>query len=206
VSLRTFLAVELSGESRAKLAELAERLRKGAAFTGASLSWTRPEAMHVTIKFLGDIEEGMVGRIAERLEPVCAALPPFVFGVRGLGVFPDPERPRVLWAGARKADEAFARLFRAVEETMLGFGFRPEGRAFRPHLTLARIRDGKGARGLMAIVNDHRRQWCGDTRAERLVLFQSDLRPSGAVHTELRAFPFLAPEEPPGMDEGDAPC
>ncbi|MCX7013080.1 MAG: RNA 2',3'-cyclic phosphodiesterase [Candidatus Sumerlaeota bacterium] len=190
MTIRAFLAVEISEETRRGVADLLERLRKGIAFTGADPSWSRPESMHVTIQFLGQIEETMVDRIDAALRPSCAALPPFEFGVRGVGVFPSQQRPRVVWVGVKKADDEMQHLHAVVETRMAELGFPREERAFHPHLTLARLKSGRGAAAMMKILLEYGRHWCGDSRAEKLVLFQSQLDPKGAIYTRLREFPF----------------
>jgi len=192
--IRAFLAVEISDEVRQAIIELREPLQKGTVFTGMQPSWSSPQSMHLTIKFLGNVEEDAVQKIAQRLAPVCAALGPFTFGVRGLGVFPSPQRPRVLWVGIKKADEELQRLHLAVEGALAPLGFAREERAFHPHLTLARFKSSRGAKALEQAMARHNRQWCGECHAEELILFQSQLHPAGAVYTPLYRFPFLAPE------------
>jgi 2'-5' RNA ligase len=196
MTIRAFLALEISDEARQGVENLAEQVRKGAQFTPARPSWTRPESMHLTLKFLGQIEEGFVERVAQRLEPACAALAPFEYGVRGLGVFPSHRRPRVVWIGVTKAAEELRRLHAVVEEQLAGLGVPRDQREFHPHLTLARLKSLTGAAALMKIVSTHGRQWCGQSRAERLVFFKSQLDPEGAIYTRLREFPFQA--EAPG--------
>jgi len=193
MSIRAFLAVVISEEARQGVARLRDRVEKGVMFTGAQPSWVRLESMHLTIKFLGNIEESAVEKISARLGPACAALSSFVYGVRGLGVFPSPRQPRVLWVGIKKADEEFKQLHQTVEAELSALGFERDERPFHPHLTLARVRSLKGAAQMMKIVADNGREWCGECKAERLIFFQSQLHPSGAIYTKLREFPFEGP-------------
>ena len=205
MSIRAFLALEISDESRTALEALRGKLETGAIFTGASVTWTRADAMHLTIKFLGTFEPKMLDRIDAALRPVCKALAPFSYGVRGLGVFPSPNRPKVIWAGVKKAADEFRNLHRLVDDNMAGLGFEPDVRDYTPHLTLGRIKSGKGARGLMKVILDNNRVWCGKSRAERLVLYQSDLDPKakGAEYTPLRTFDFEGRELPEAQSGRD---
>ncbi len=194
MKIRTFLALELSDEARQGAVKLIDRLKAGIRFTGAEPNWTPPDSMHLTIKFLGNVEESQVNQIKQRLAPVCGKLASFNFGVRGLGVFPSPERPKIIWLGVKHADEELQRLFRTVEETLARLGFEHEHRPFHPHLTAARLKSGKGAKAMMKILDQNRRHWCGECRADKLILFKSVLKPSGAEYSILKEFPFQAPE------------
>lgn len=188
--IRLFLALELSDEVRANIAKLQDVLKTAAQFSGAEPSWVKPESIHLTIKFLGWTDDEIIEPLSALLEPKLAALSPFTFGVRGTGVFPNPVRPRVIWTAVRKADEELTALFSIVEEQTATLGFAPEERAFHPHLTLARIKSQKGVQGLMKTVEQHGRDWCGETHAMGLNLYQSNLHPSGAIYTKLRIYPF----------------
>lgn len=190
MTIRLFLALEITDEVRENLAKLQAILKTAAQFSGAQPSWVSPESTHLTVRFLGNTQEEMVDLIAQRLEQSLASFEPFAFAVRGTGVFPDPRRPKVLWAGVKKADEQLAALFELVEQEMAPIGFETEERAYHPHLTLARIKSQKGIQGMMQAVEQNGRFWCGEVQAEELVLFRSDLNPSGAIYTPLRRFPF----------------
>jgi 2'-5' RNA ligase len=191
--IRAFVAVELTDELRSAIAgiqaqvkaELARELRRTA--PDARLQWVRPEAIHLTLKFLGDIAEGQVEEIARALAAVAGGRPQFALEVGGLGVFPDARAPRVLWVGLGGAEPVIS-LARAVDEALGELNFAPESRAFNPHLTLARIKErgrdvGKAlaAVGLLAQASP-----LGTLPVRTIALMRSELKPSGSVYTRLR--------------------
>ena len=137
--VRSFVAIELPAEARQCIGTLVADLREAEV---RGLRPVNPEAVHLTLKFLGDVPASQVDAVSAALEGAAAAAHPFDLDLRGLGAFPDLRRPRVLWVGVGGDLEALQRLYEALEEALAPLGFPPEGRAFTPHLTLARLRDG----------------------------------------------------------------
>jgi 2'-5' RNA ligase len=180
--VRLFLALELPASLRDRLAALQSRLRP----TSAGWRWVRPEGIHLTLRFLGEVEAQQDSACRSAWRDAVRPLPPFRFSVEGIGRFPPAGRPRVLWVGVREEGSAgvlqalVGRLERAAREC----GFPPERRRFSPHLTLARA-----ARG-------GRPEWHGGAKeslgerveVDRVLLFLSELRPSGARYTALDSF------------------
>jgi 2'-5' RNA ligase len=138
-NVRAFVAVELDGEVRAALRDLQDRLRQD---PPARLGrWVAPDGIHLTLRFLGDVPAARLPELRQALQHAGQSVAPFELAVAGLGCFPDLSRPRVIWVGVEEPTGALVRLQLAVERELDRLGFRPEGRPFRPHLTLARIRD-----------------------------------------------------------------
>lgn len=190
--IRAFVAVELTDELRSAIgllqaqvkAELARELRRTA--PDARLQWVRPESIHLTLKFLGDIVEGQVEEIGQALTTVVGSQPRFSLEVGGLGVFPDARAPRVLWVGLSGAGPVIS-LARSVDGALAELNFAPETRPFNPHLTLARIKEhgrevGKAlaALGLLAAASP-----LGRLPVRTVALMRSELKPSGAVYSRL---------------------
>ncbi len=179
--LRAFIAISLP-ESVLQAIVNAQETLKG---SGLKIRWVRKEGIHLTIKFLGDIDRADVERIHSAMQQATQAFSPLVLQGEGVGVFPDLKRPRVVWAGVSGEIEALRFLQRELEDQLDGLGFPKEKRSFRGHLTLGRIKGrmngiklGEALRAL------------GDFRttpftAQSVVLFQSDLRPDGAVYSRL---------------------
>ncbi|WP_447972643.1 RNA 2',3'-cyclic phosphodiesterase [Nitrospira sp. Kam-Ns4a] len=191
--IRTFVAVELDEPLRAVIgrvqAEMRERLEREfrREAPDVRLQWVRPESIHVTLKFLGEIEEGRVAAIGEALERIAASLAPFAVEVGGLGVFPDARAPRVVWLGLSGQVDALVRLAAEVDAALHALGFPREDRPFAPHLTLARVKDRQRdvGRALAASGLLDRAAAAGSLRVRAIALMKSDLRPSGAVYTRL---------------------
>jgi RNA 2',3'-cyclic 3'-phosphodiesterase len=184
--MRTFIAIELPAEVRAALTDLSQRLRG----SRASASWVKPERMHLTLRFLGEIPESDVARVGSLLEEHSAPLRPFALSVANAGVFPNSRQPRVVWAGVGPLDGGLRELQRIAEDGARATGLKPERRPFRPHLTLARIRGEAHAHELMTLVARERSFDGGSFSVASVSLFSSELTPSGPVYRRLRECPL----------------
>ncbi|MFH0795080.1 MAG: RNA 2',3'-cyclic phosphodiesterase [bacterium] len=193
MTLRLFIAVELSPEVKQAVADAIARLRKGIQFTPAHPAWVSPDAMHLTLKFLGATSEEDVPRLNEILTESVNNEPEFEMSVEGLGVFPSPHRPSVLWMGIKEGKANLARLAARIDQRVESLGFEREKRDYHPHLTLARIKALRGVEAMMEIVNSHKHLGAGHCRITRVVLFKSELRPEGALHTPIAFFPLAPP-------------
>ncbi len=183
--IRSFFAIDLPGAFRDEIGRLQARLKQ----SGADVKWVRTESVHLTLKFLGDVAEETLPSLAEAVGREVEASSPLRLVMQGTGVFPNPARARVVWLGLTGDLEALAALQHGVEKAAAGFGFEPEGRAFKPHLTLGRVRSGRNRSGLLAEL-DRLKPEPLEFMAEEVVLFKSDLRPTGAVYTPLQRLPL----------------
>lgn len=181
-SLRVFCAVELPEEVRDAAAEHAARLRRD--FPEARASWARAASLHVTLKFLGEVERARVATLARAADAAVEGFAPFVLSVEEAGTFPPRGAARVLWLGVRDESGELARLQRRLEAECEAAGFPAESRAFKPHLTLARLRAPKDA---LPISEAQRRQTFGpyDFKVSELVVMRSELGPGGSRYTPL---------------------
>ena len=153
------------------------------------IKWVDPHNVHLTLKFLGDTDEGLIDDIKQNLENITQAFPPTRLEMKSMGVFPGVHRPRVLWLGLEH-DPVVWQLTAAIEEAMTSLGFEPEEREFKPHITLGRIkflRDRKALQHLLDRYNDHFFQ---DIPVDEVVLYESQLQPSGPIYTPLGRFPL----------------
>jgi len=185
--IRAFLAIELPRDIRRLLEDIKERLRPAV----RGVRWTRAEGTHLTLKFFGDILPEDVDRISGVVGKRTRDAVPLGLSLGTPGGFPGLKRPRVLWIGVGGEAERLAALQASIEGDLERLGFPGEKRSFTGHLTLgrARSRDGgiSGTENLAETVGDlsaHRFE------ARELVLFKSDLQPTGPVYTTLARFPF----------------
>jgi 2'-5' RNA ligase len=192
--IRAFIAISLSEEVHKGLDQVLRDLRGRQ--TGGAVRWVPGENIHLTIKFLGDVSLASLEMLTTMLQSEAARHPQFEFSVGGLGAFPTPRRPRVVWVGI-EAPAELASLQRGVETEMARLGYAPEDRPFSPHLTLGRVTRNAGSddlHRLSQILETYKVGFLGVTRVQAIYLFRSDLQPSGAVYTCLHSAPLLTGE------------
>jgi RNA 2',3'-cyclic 3'-phosphodiesterase len=184
-SLRAFLGVSLPLDLCRKVAGFQQELQNSL----PTVNWVRPESIHLTLKFLGNMTPPMVERLLAAIEPVRKHQAPLTLQVQGLGVFPDVRHPRILWTGCTGDIPSLLTMVTQIEQALEPLGFSPEEKPYHPHLTLARIRHDSskvGGRlrqsGLLEQSQD-----LGVLPIERITLFRSDLSRSGAEYTPLWA-------------------
>ena len=174
-----FVAIDLPPVLRESLGQLIAGLRHGL----PGVRWVKPDGIHLTLRFLGDVSESQDQRLREALHrAVPSTVPPFEVNVEGVGVFPDKGRPRVVWTGLRQSDGSLHLLQQRVESVAREVGFPAEGRPFKPHLTLARMGEGRPASDLPLILASHSSDVLGSFHVSAVCLFQSILRPGGAEY------------------------
>lgn len=184
--IRAFIAVELGDEMHRKLADVQRRMKSGT--PSGSVRWVRPESIHLTLKFLGNVPEQQIEKIAQALKNALQWSCPFSFVVGGTGCFPNPKRPSVAWVGVEDPSGGLKKVQEAVEQALAPLGFAPEGRPFKPHLTLGRISRNANAAEYRAIgecVQGLDVGYLGKVEVKEIVLMRSDLSPDGARYTPL---------------------
>lgn len=181
---RVFCAVELPQEVRVRLEDHVSRLRKQVGDVAAS--WSRVENIHLTLKFFGNVELNLIQRISDAAERVAKQFSKFQIGVGETGVFPRPSRPQVLWIGISDPSGQLTALQQKFEHECAAEGFAKEDRAYRPHLTIARLRKPEGARQL-ADAHLAMRFEPIEIGLKDLVVFRSELSPKGSKYTVISA-------------------
>jgi 2'-5' RNA ligase len=179
-SRRLFIAIELPATLRQRVSEHINRLR--CLVPGARASWVREANLHLTLKFLGDVPLASVESISQAIKNTADAVAPFEIIVGGCGVFPTSGKPKVLWIGIDDPSHELARLYEAVEQNCEAAGQPRDQRLFRPHLTIARIRESRNSRELSA-VNQEAGIAVQEVRVTNLVLMRSELGREGSRHT-----------------------
>lgn len=181
-----FVGIGLSDECREAISHAIIPVRD----RGAPVSWTRPENLHLTMKFLGDVSEGRVEELGGLMTEAAADLSPFDLILEGAGAFPSMSSPRILWVGVREPLDPVRKLHQNMENVLSEAGFSPEGRPFHPHVTVGRVRkriSGERAGRIAAALSGKR---FGVVHASVYRLYESRLFPSGAVYAVLREIPF----------------
>ena len=180
-NIRTFVAIELPENVRADLWKLQHE------FTSCRLDirWVKPLNIHLTLNFLGDVDPSDVEAIARLLSETVEHHPVFELVPRGVGVFPDIQRPRVLWTGIEGQTDILGSLQKSLAGALKLLGCVTEKRPFRGHLTLGRIKRRIHQKRLVAALREHQTFVSQVFSIERLVLFKSELHPGGARYTKL---------------------
>ena len=195
--VRTFVAIELDTTFLQALAAIQARLQQGQA--GRAGRWARPEGIHLTLKFLGDVPEDKLKDIYRAVSQACVSFAPFALTLGSPGCFPNLHRPRVIWVGVRDQGGQLAALQQAVERELGRLGYRPEERGFTPHLTLARVREDakrEEVDALARLISEAQAHATTETtstiamRVDGVSVMKSNLQPSGAVYTEMYRQPL----------------
>ena len=184
--LRAFIAISLPEPVLQGIVTAQETLKR----SGLKIRWVRKEGIHLTLKFLGDIDRDSVEKISEAMERATGSFSPFTLWADGIGVFPNLRRPRVAWVGLSGDIEILRALQRDLESQLSGLGFPKEKRPFKGHLTLGRVKgrlDGIKLQEALEDLGDFRTE---SFTAQSLVLFQSELRPDGAVYSRVAEAPL----------------
>lgn len=184
--MRTFIAVEIEETILARLQLVQQHLRTAE----APVSWTRAEGMHLTLKFLGNVDESRLGEITEAMRRAASTLQPFSLKVMSIGGFPTLAHLRVIWAGIEEGAETLCALADAVETQLAACGFPRESRPFSPHITLGRVKAPVAGNGLAALMREHDGERYGEMTASAIHLLRSDLSPTGAHYTVLQVVPL----------------
>ena len=179
--MRAFIAIELPSEIKNNLADLQQRLKQ----EGLKASWVKPGNIHLTLKFLGDIDPGNVENISAAMKVAAEKSAPFELKVSGTGVFPNLRKARVLWAGLSQGVAQLIDLQKDLDKALEECGFERQKRSFKGHLTLARFRDPVNPAKLEKSLRECNGNHLGQLVVSDIVLFKSDLKPTGAVYTKL---------------------
>ena len=178
--LRSFIAIELPEEVKSALSGLQDELKESM----ADIRWVKPDNIHLTLKFLGNIDGKNIGNIVKQIEGACAKYQFFELEISGIGVFPNIRSPRVLWAGIQYED-AFAGLYGEIENGLASIGYDREGRRFSPHLTLGRFRSFKGKASVSERIELHKNDRLGLIVVRTISLMESELSPAGAKYSRV---------------------
>lgn len=180
--VRTFIGVAIGESIRKNAVALQQLLAK----SGAAVKWVEPENLHITLLFLGEVDERELAAFCRTVSAAVASEPPFTLRVSGVGAFPNARRPKTIWAGITDGAAELIQLHARLEPPLLELGcYRSEGRAYSPHLTLGRVKSEADGHLLTAELLRYRDWSGGQTTANEVLLFTSELRRDGPVYTAL---------------------
>jgi RNA 2',3'-cyclic 3'-phosphodiesterase len=179
--MRTFIAIPLPDECRTLLDRMQQKLRS----YGADVRWVAVPSIHLTLKFLGEVDPDIIASLSESLESELRSQRIFSLLLRGLGCFPNQKNPRVIWCGIDGDSMQLSQIHQQVELICNRFGFEPEDRDFHPHLTLGRV---NGKRNLQPLIECIKMGSDMESRltVDHINIYKSTLRPQGAVYSLLK--------------------
>jgi len=184
--IRSFIAIELPGEIRQALAELQARLQTG---NQPSVKWVDPHGIHLTLKFLGSIAANKTGAITGAMEEAVRDITPLSLEVKGLGVFPNFKRVRVVWIGVEGDIPQLRQLQGRLESSLVPLGFARETRPFTPHLTLARVREKASPveqQNFGQAIASTSFETAHHFTVDRIDLMRSQLTTEGAIYSQIK--------------------
>jgi 2'-5' RNA ligase len=182
--MRTFIAIDLDKEIKNSISEFIRELDKG----DRHIKWIKPQGMHLTLKFLGDITKEQTAGVESVLQMTAKGRNPFGLGFKGTGTFPPGKKfPRVLWIGV-KENESLMDVQSRLENDLERLHYPKERREYHPHLTLGRVRVPYHLESILSILDKNREREFGDMIVARITLFLSTLKPTGAEYTKLAEF------------------
>lgn len=190
--IRAFIAIELSLDIAKKLDMVSQHLKEQ--IGNPSVRWVPARNIHLTLKFLGDVPVDNLGRIKDVLTLEASQVPVFDITIGSLGAFPSIKKPRVLWVGVQAPGE-LNQLFKGIEKGVHSLGFAREERPFSAHLTVGRVSKNANSTDLRKIdqvLTDTQVGKLGVSRVDKVNLYKSDLKTTGAVYTCLYSAPLLA--------------
>lgn len=184
--IRSFLAADLPMTLRTSIVDATAKLRD----SSFDVKWLKPEGIHLTLKFLGGIEEKQIQPIVDAVRPVVINQKPLALRAEGIAAFPNLKRPRVIWIAVTGDTERLKNIQERIEQSLSALGFPAENRPFSPHLTVGRIRSGRKITDLISKIQELAGITFSAFTVNELVLYKSILRPEGAAYLPLQRLPF----------------
>ena len=191
MGIRSFLAFELPPDMKTIVTRVSGEMRK----SSLEVKWIRVDNIHLTVVFMGNINSEDIGAIGKEIQKVCLRYGPFDVSLHALGCFPNRRKPRVIWLGLDGDLNRMAFFRDHLQDALRPFGIKEEKRRYRPHLTLGRTRKSyRRSSSLEDYIMRYEDLTGPVCSLNELILFKSDLKPSGAVYTKLKSWPLSGME------------
>jgi len=188
IIMRCFLAIELPSAIRDRLRALQEQFDS----LGRAVRWTKVDQIHLTLKFLGEVPDNNVPALCEAAKNIASCFEPFDLEISDTGCFPPHGQARIVWAGIPNPPQTLIDCHKKCEQTYADLGFKKENRAFKPHLTIGRVKDFSASRQIRAVVHSAQVFNAGNFTVKELIMFQSILKPQGPTYIPLTHAPFTS--------------
>jgi len=179
--MRVFIAIKISDTILRGVRPILQKLRD----VGAHVKWVKPENMHLTLKFLGDIDPTIVPQVADCAREAVGSVQPFEIDICGIGTFPQGRPPRVVWLGTDDPSGSLSLISDRLDKLLVKVGVPSDNRAFRPHLTLGRIRSRRKTDELVNCIDSLSATRLGTQCVDEIILFESQLTRTGPVYTRV---------------------
>lgn len=186
-TMRTFIAFELPGNIITAIREVQESIKS----YGFRVRWVRPENIHLTLKFLGNINEAEIEKIGRAILDTVKEYSPILLSAKGIGVFPGVKQPRVIWVGITGQMDSLLKMQKVLDDRLEAIGFSRENRPFKGHLTLGRVKGKIDSKRLVKAMEDFQGFESEPFTADQIILFKSELKPTGSVYTKLLSASLL---------------
>jgi 2'-5' RNA ligase len=183
-TIRGFLAFPINSEVKEGLGHILNDLQQ----TRADVKWVQAENLHLTLKFLGDIEETDLEKISSVISESCRGFDLITSHLNEIGVFPDLCHPRIVWAGLDDSKQKFQSIVEALEERLAKLGFAKDNHPFKPHITLGRVKLSANLKNLMQTIQQITFEGKKEQTFEKIILYKSTLTPQGPVYEVLKEF------------------
>jgi len=182
--MRSFIAIEILEDIKDKITEIQQKLKA----TNADVKWTEPNNIHLTLKFLGEIDDEKLGKIINLLPSVARGCKPFKIEIGGVGKFPPRGIPRIIWVGCKGGLSAIGSLSKSIDECVSDIGIAKEKREFAAHVTIGRVRTSRNATFLNETIEILSGASFGSQIVKKIVLFKSQLGGTAPVYTAIKDF------------------
>jgi len=188
---RLFFAVNLPHAVTSRLDNLSATFGVPA----GHVRWVRGENMHITLKFLGDVEDSAIPKLCDAARKAVDGFSPMRIAVEGMGVFPNHEKPKVVWFGVTGETEPMKKLESALSEELSKLGYPPDERSFTPHLTIGRVKNDIARGKLARLVRQYHKFYIGEAVVSEIALYESRLSPKGSIYSPVDTFHLSGGEE-----------
>ncbi|MEK7448801.1 MAG: RNA 2',3'-cyclic phosphodiesterase [Planctomycetota bacterium] len=188
---RLFIAVKLDAAIQEQLAKIQTELQR----FDLGVRWVLPENIHLTLRFLGAVDEKTIPDLLEILKAVSRKHKSGRMGLKTIGAFPTDQHPRVIWIGVEEKTGELRQIYLELENALSGVGFEKDDHSFSPHITLGRVKSPKNIESLKQYLRDQKNITIGSQPAAGITLFRSDLKPSGPVYHEEANFQFQSRQD-----------
>ncbi|MGD0339654.1 MAG: RNA 2',3'-cyclic phosphodiesterase [Bacteroidota bacterium] len=180
-SIRTFIAIPTPDNVRQVLSEIQAELKT----SRAEVKWEPHEKLHITLRFLGNVDERQLPQLMTECSNVVCNLPSFSLIYEGLGCFPDTRNPRIIWAGSHNDDGTLVRIKKNIDDIVVRYGFERENRSFHPHITLARV---KGRQNIPSLIKMFQSVTFEPHPViiDEVHFMKSELRSTGSIYTRMQ--------------------